>query len=78
MLDYSLYNGQSLVSTCDVVCVGNGKILNFSQDGKLDLQVLVKNIYPVLKNKSSVLFIEYTEINKKIIYNWLLYLYFLG
>ena len=24
-MDSSIYNGQSLVSTCDVVCVGNGK-----------------------------------------------------
>ena len=59
----SLYYGQSLVSTCDVVCVGNGIFFYLNRDGKIDLHVLVKNIYPVLKSISSVLFIECTEMN---------------
>ena len=41
-LDSSIYNGQSLVSTCDVVCVGNDTFFYFNEDGKLDLNVLVK------------------------------------
>ena len=41
-LDCSIYNGQSLVSTCDVVCVGNGIFFYFNVDGKLDLNVLFK------------------------------------
>ena len=43
-LDSSIYNGQSLVSTCDVVCVGNGILVYFNEDGKLDLNVLLKKI----------------------------------
>ena len=30
-LDSSIYNGQSLVSTCDVVCVGNGIFFLFQR-----------------------------------------------
>ena len=41
-LDYYLYNWQSLVSTCDVVYVGNGRFFHFNEDGKLDLPILVK------------------------------------
>ena len=41
-LYYSLYNGKQLVSTCDVVCVGNGIFFYFNKDGKLDLHILVK------------------------------------
>ena len=48
-LDSSFYNGQSLVSTCDVFFVGNGTFFYFREDGKLDLHVLVKKRYPVLK-----------------------------
>ena len=48
-LDYSVYNGQSLVPTCDIVCVGNGRFFYFNEDGKLDLHVIVKRRYPVLK-----------------------------
>ena len=43
-LDSSIYNWQSLVSTCDVVCVGNGRFFYFNEDGKLDLNVLVKKV----------------------------------
>ena len=64
-LDSSIYNGQSLVSSCDVVCVGNGRFFYFKDDGKLDLHVLVKKRYPVLKINSSVIFIECTEMNWK-------------
>ena len=48
-LGSSLYTVQSLVSTCDAVCVGNGRCFYFNEDGKLDIHVLVKIIYPVLK-----------------------------
>ena len=48
-LDSSIYNGQSLVSTCDVVCVGNGIFFYFNEDGKLNLNILVKKRCPVLK-----------------------------
>ena len=48
-LDSSLYNKQSLVSNCDVVCVGNGRFFFLDEDVTLDLHVLVKYIYPVLK-----------------------------
>ena len=63
-LDSSIYNGQSLVSTCDVVCVGNDIFFYFNEDGKLDLHVLVKKRHPFLK-KASVIFIECTEMNWK-------------
>ena len=48
-LDSSIYNGQSLVSTCDAVCVGNDIFFYFNEDGKLDLHVLVKKRYLVQK-----------------------------
>ena len=35
-LDSSIYNGKSLISTFDVVCVGNGIFFYFNKDGKLD------------------------------------------
>ena len=37
--DYFLYNGQSLVSNCDVACVGNGRFSPFNEDGKLYIHV---------------------------------------
>ena len=38
---YSLiYNGQSLVSTCNIVCVGNERFFYFTEDGKLDLHII--------------------------------------
>ena len=45
--NYSIYNGQLLVSTSDVVCVGNGISFYFNEYGKLDLNVLLKKRYPV-------------------------------
>ena len=63
-LDSSLYNGQSMVSTCGVVCVDNGRFFYFKEGGKLDIHVLVKKRYPVIKN-ASVLFFECTEIHWK-------------
>ena len=58
-LDSSIYDGKSLVSTGDVACVGNGRFFCFSKDGKLDLHILVRReIRPVLKTNSLVLFIE--------------------
>ena len=63
--DSSIYNGQSLVSTRDAVSVGNGRFFYFNEDGKLDLHVIVKGRYPVLKINSSVPFIECTEMNWK-------------
>ena len=63
-LDSSQYNCQSFDSTCDKSCVGNGRF--FSQnDGKLDLCYIMKRRYPVIKNNSSGLSIECTEINWK-------------
>ena len=54
-LNSSIYNGQSLVSTSDVVCVGNGRFFYLNKDGKLDLHVLVGKKTPCSKNK----FIDY-------------------
>ena len=48
-LDSSIYNGQSLVSTCDIFCVGNGIFLYFNKDSKLYLHVIVKRRYPIIK-----------------------------
>ena len=48
-LDSSIYSGQSLLSICDVVYVGNGIIFYFNKDGKLDLHLLLKKRYPDLK-----------------------------
>ena len=48
-LDSSIYNSQSLVSTCDIVCVGNGIFFYFNEDGKPDLHVIVKRRYLFLK-----------------------------
>ena len=59
-LDSSIYNEQSLVSTCDVVCVGNGISFYFDEDGKLDLNVLLKKNKHLVLKKSSVVFIECT------------------
>ena len=53
-LDSSIYNGQSLVSTCDIVCDGNGIFFYFNEDGKLDINILVKKRHPVLKKKSVI------------------------
>ena len=64
-LDYSIYNGQFLVSTCDVVCVDNVIFFYLDEDDKLDIHVLVKKRHPVLKKYSLVLFIECTEMNWK-------------
>ena len=41
-LDSSLYIVKLVVSTLDVVCVGNGRFFYFREDGKLDIHVLVK------------------------------------
>ena len=64
-LGSSIYNEQSLVSNYDIVCVGNGRFFYFNEGGKLDIYVIVKIRYPVLKNNSSVLFIECIEMNMK-------------
>ena len=53
-----------MVSTCDIVCVGNGRFFYFNKDGKLDIHVILKRRYPVLK-KSPVPFIKCTEMNWK-------------
>ena len=49
-LDSSIHNGQSLVSTCDIVCVGNGRFFYFNENGKLDLHVIVKKDILFKKN----------------------------
>ena len=58
-LDSSIYNVQSLVSTCDIVCVGNGIFFYFNKDGKLDINVLLKKGNTLFKKKT-ILFIECT------------------
>ena len=63
-LDSSIYTSQSLVSTCDIICVGNGIFFYFNEYCKLDIYVIVKRRYPVLKI-SSVLFVGCTEMNWK-------------
>ena len=63
-LDPSINNIHSLVSTCGIVCVWNGIFFYFNEDGKLDLDVIVKIRYSVLK-KPSVILIECTEMNWK-------------
>ena len=45
-LGSSIYNSQSLVETCDIICVGNGRFFYFNEDGKLDIYVIVKIRYP--------------------------------
>ena len=48
-LDSLIYNGQSLVSTCDIFCVGSGIFFYFNECGKIDIHVILKRRYPVLK-----------------------------
>ena len=64
-LDSLKYNCQSLDSTCDKICVGNGRFFYFNNDGKLDLCCILKRRYPVIKQNSSVISIERTEMNWK-------------
>ena len=52
-------------STCDKICVGNGRFFYFNDDCKLDIYYTLKRIHPVINNNSSVLFIECTEMNRK-------------
>ena len=51
-------------STCHKICVGNGRFFYFNNDGKLYLCYISKRRYLVIK-KSSVIFIEFTEMNRK-------------
>ena len=48
-LDSSIYNGPSLVSTCDIACVVNVRCFYVNEDGKLHLHVIVKQRFSVLK-----------------------------
>ena len=64
-LDSSIFNGQSVVSTCDLVCVGHGRFFYFNKYVKIDLHVLVKKRHPVLKTNLLVLLIECTKMNWK-------------
>ena len=52
--DSSIYNSELLVSTCDIICVRNGRFFHFDEDGKLDMHVILKIIYPNLKNSHLV------------------------
>ena len=45
--NYSIYNGQLLVSTFVIVCVDNGKCFYLNENGKLDPHVIVKKRYTV-------------------------------
>ena len=47
------------------MCVGNGRFFYFRDDGKLDIYYMVKRRYPVIKNNSSDLFVEWNEMNWK-------------
>ena len=59
------YNYQSLNSSCEKICVGNGRLFYFGDDGIIDIYSIWKRRYPVIKNNSSVIFIGYTEMNWK-------------
>ena len=52
-------------SICGKICGGNGRFFYFSDGDKLDSCYILKRRYTVLKNNSSVLFIECTEMNCK-------------
>ena len=67
-LDSSKHNCQSFDSSCDKICVENGRLSIQNDDGKLDLYHTVEIRYPVIKDDSSVLFIECTDINRKTSY----------
>ena len=45
--------------------MGNGRLFYFNNDGKLDIYYILKKDTLLLKN-TSVLFIEYTEMNCKV------------
>ena len=77
-LDSSIYNSQSLVETCDIICVGNGRFFYFNEDGKLDIYVIVKIRYPVIKKIISSFHLMHCNELENIICKWLLYFNFLG
>ena len=52
-------------STCGKICLGNGRLFYFNDNGKLDLYYILKIIYPLIKNNVSVLLIECIEMNWK-------------
>ena len=78
ILYYFIYKWQSLVSTCDVFCVGNGIFLYFNEDGKLDLHDLLKKV-TFYKNKFIVSFhwIHWNE-SENTICKCLVYFDFIG
>ena len=43
------YNFQSLNSTSEKICMGNGRLFYFKDAGKLDLYYILKRRYPVKK-----------------------------
>ena len=49
-LDSSRNNCQSFDSTCDKICVENGRFFHFKNDGKLYHYYILKRMYPVIKN----------------------------
>ena len=59
------YNLQSLGSTCDKNCVGTGIFFYFKNDGKPIYIIYLKEDTLLLKNDSSVIFIECNKINWK-------------
>ena len=61
---YLKYNCQSFNSTCEKICVENGRLFYFNNDGKLDPYFIFKRRYS-LKKYLSDLFIERTEMNWK-------------
>ena len=64
-LNHSRNDFGSVDSSCDLICVGNGRFFYFRDNGKLDLYHIVKIRYLVIKNNLSVIFIECAEMNWK-------------
>ena len=52
-------------STCEKICVGNGRPFYSNDDGKLVIYYILKIRYHGIKNNSSFIFTECNEINFK-------------
>ena len=50
-IDYLKYNFQSLNSTGEKICVVNGVLFYFNDDGKVYLYCIIFKRYPVIKKK---------------------------
>ena len=49
-IDYLKYNDQSLNSIYEEICVGNGRLFYFDEDGKLDIYYILNEDSLLLKN----------------------------